>query len=525
MLTNSAPGTFPAAVSGSRTHLTFETRAFEINVRARTDRRRSRTHPGFNALLKLLLGTYFRLRFNVHSRNRQAIESVRPPYLLLATHVGFWDPFVISCLTPHSIHWVAADQTFRSPIQGYFLQFFGAIPKTKGVSDFETIREIRRICRDGGVVGLFPEGQRTWDGVTLELLPATAKLARFLRVPVVVARFKGGYFAHPRWARSPRRGKLLVEYEHAFDPDELRRLPAQEIHEKLERLLAHDDYELRNHRLHRFRGRHRAEYIENVLFFCPYCGATDSIRSHRSDLHCRSCGMQWHYTLSGSLALKNAAAGPDGEVGTREYESRGEQKRTQGRWEEGAREQSRGEKGPRGQDRATVPFFSTVRDWNRWQLEELRRYIQAAGQAMTADGDYQEAEGARGVPEADKPEATIFEERGIVVHTGFRSARIRRLGRGTLRLYRDRMVFQPVPRHAASSDSEPVPEAPPIVFQLRDVDGINIQLVRKLELYHNETLYTFDPESTRTNMYKWYMALEYLADAQGLDISAPEGAV
>lgn len=417
-------------------------------MKSRIDRRSSRTYPGFNRLIKLVLGAYLRLRFNLHGRNRELFRRLRPPYLILATHVGYWDPFMISVLLRDSVHWVAADQTFRNPLQGYLLQFVGAIPKTKGVSDFETIRKILQVRRRGGVVGLFPEGQRTWDGSTLPLLSATAKLVKLLRVPVVIARFEGHYFAHPRWARRPRLGKVLVSFRKAFSAEELRALAPSQIHERLQSLMEHDDYQFQASRMIPYRSRRPAEYIENVLFFCPECRAEDSIRSRRRDFFCRSCGARWHYSPEGFLST------PEGRPGHR-----------------------------------------TIREWNRWQLAELRRELQAA-----VDGESQ---------------SPIFETAGIKVATGFRSARIRPLAAGTMRLYRDRLVFEAGRPASEGSRS----------FPLSEIDGINIQLVRKLELYHQETLYTFDPISPRVNMYKCYMALEILSEIRGLDIDAPEDGV
>lgn len=450
-------------------------------MKARTDRRRSRTFRGFNRLLKLVLGTYLRLRFNIHGRGLSTVNGLRPPYVILANHVGYWDPFVISVLTRDPVHWVAADQTFRSPVQGYLLQFVGAIPKTKGVSDFETIRTILRIRRNGGTVGVFPEGQRTWDGVTLPLLPSTAKLVKLLAVPVITARVKGAYFAHPRWARSPRRGKLLVEFHHAFDSAEVRTLSTEEIHRKLQSMLEHDDYQFQGRRKHRYGGRRRAEYIENVLFSCPVCRAVGSIRSHRAQFSCSACGTTWDYTADGFL---HAHAG--------------------------------------------VPTHSTVRDWNDWQLAELQRHLHSAMEGLSGRAPQEsradvaasgEAGGAASPATPRRRGATavlstppIFEERGIVVETGFRSARVRRVGVGELRLFADRITF---------SD----PRGPERVFDLARVDGINIQLVRKLELYFDGTLYTFDPLSPRVSMYKWYMALEYLASMKGLEMRAPEDGV
>ena len=98
-------------------------------------------------------------------------------------------------------------------------------------------------------------------------------------------------------------------------------------------------------------------------------------------------------------------------------------------------------------------------------------------------------------------QAAIFRESGIILSTGFRSARIRRLAVGSLSLYPDRLVF----REPAGEERH---------FFLAGISGINIQLVRKLELYYQDALFTFDPRSPRVNMYKFYAALEMLTLAQ-----------
>ena len=419
---------------------------------------------------------YLRLRFNLHGRNLGIFKELEPPYLILGNHVGYWDPFMVSTILRDPVHWIAADQTFRSPLQGYLLQFVGAIPKTKGVADFETISSVLKIREAGGVIGLFPEGQRSWDGVTLPLLPATAKLVKLLRVPVVIAKLKGAYFGHPRWARRPRRGKILVEFRRALEPEELRSLSAAAIHERLQSFLEHDDYQFQAQRMRPYRDPRRAEYVENVLIFCPECRAEGSIRSQRAGFHCRSCGTRWTYSREGFIATTPGRATP------------------------------------------TPPTFSTIRDWNRWQRAELQRRVTAATERAgggpnagagavpgAAQGPFPAAPGVQGVHAAPgvqaSPEAAIFRESGIILSTGFRSARIRRLAVGSLSLYPNRLVF----RESAGEERH---------FFLAGISGINIQLVRKLELYYQDALFTFDPRSPRVNMYKFYAALEMLTLAQ-----------
>ena len=46
-------------------------------------------------------------------------------------------------------------------------------------------------------VCVFPEGNRTWDGVTAKFLPSIGKLARSSGASLVTYKLTGGYFASP----------------------------------------------------------------------------------------------------------------------------------------------------------------------------------------------------------------------------------------------------------------------------------------------------------------------------------------
>src|SRR5690606_25497073 len=98
----------------------------------------------------------------------------------------------------------------------------GAIPKMKFTNDTRTIRSILQAKKSNRVIGLFPEGNRNWDGVTEPLTYATAKLIKSLNIPVVIATIAGGYLSHPRWGESHRKGQISISFIKKWDKDELK---------------------------------------------------------------------------------------------------------------------------------------------------------------------------------------------------------------------------------------------------------------------------------------------------------------
>ncbi len=410
-----------------------------------------RAYSLFIRLLRLFFGVYLKLRFNMKAENHGLVARLRPPYLVLPNHVGYWDPFMVSIFVPQAIHWVAADANFRSRILRRLLGMVGAIPKAKAVTDFEAIRYILSVRESGGVVGVFAEGQRTWDGITLPLLYSTAKLVRLMKAPVVTPIFLGGYFSHPRWSYKPRRGELTVRFELALTAEEARSFSVDQIYERLTEALAHDDYAYQSSRMIPFQGRRIAEDLEHALFVCPGCRGIGTLGSRDSYYRCRRCGYAVEYTETGFFTSKEE------------------------------------------------PVFSTIRDWHLWQLRELPNLIDELADAYLTDG------------------APILEDFDVDASRGYRSSRLTRLGRGTLRLLPDRLAFilnagaDAGPRASGEPGASGGPGAEPFEIPLSEIRGLNVQLTRHLELYYGGQLYVFFPANRKVSAYKWQKAVEILS--------------
>lgn len=290
------------------------------------ENRAIRTYRGFNKFLQHTLGRYLDARFNLVGEHLDVVERMSPPYLVLSNHMAFWDPFIISAFLPEPVSYVTSDNNFRNPVLRFLLSLVGAIPKSKFMSDYETVRHIFRIRDRGGIVGIFPEGRRSWDGHTMELLYATAKLVKLLRAPVLAVVFKGAFLSMPRWSPRIRKGRLTVSFSHLFDAADVRRMSVDEIYDGMTTALAYDEYAWQRRAMIPFRGRRRAENMEQCLFACPECGGIGTLRSLKNDFRCVACGFAAYYNVYGFLERRE---------------------------------------GPL--------HFDNVRDWNVWQLEYLRR--------------------------------------------------------------------------------------------------------------------------------------------------------
>ena len=251
-------------------------------------------------------------RFRVRTENLELLTRTPPPFLILANHVSNWDPLFLSSLAPQPVHHVTSDAQFRNPLMEKVLYLLGSIPKSKSRSDLDAVKSIFRIRETGGIIGLFPEGQRTWNGETLPILYPTAKLLKTLKIPVITAVIQGAYLSAPRWGRRRRLGPVSIRFGKGPDPEELRELDVPSLHRRMTELLEYNEFENQRQTETVFRSLAGAEYLERALFLCPQCRSLGTLRSSRGSFRCGSCGYGVRFTSRGLFTpLGEAAIFPD----------------------------------------------------------------------------------------------------------------------------------------------------------------------------------------------------------------------
>lgn len=257
------------------------------------------------------VGKFLRASYNLEVENPELLEALAPPFLVVSHHVNSLDPFFIGFSVRAPLYWIASDSNFRNPLIRFLLHRVRAIPKRKFLSDNDAIRKIMEVRKLAGIIGVFPEGQSSWDGRTLPILPSTGKLIKLLKIPVITVKLFGSYLIKPRWRRYRRYGKVALRFSHGFSREEIKSSSVEEINEKLQKLLFHDEAETQKERMLPFPGKNRAEYAERLLFICPRCMAVGTLVSRENILSCSRCGMEKYYSEYGILESQNGENGKE----------------------------------------------------------------------------------------------------------------------------------------------------------------------------------------------------------------------
>lgn len=335
----------------------------------------------FYLLLKSTVGFYIWLRYRPKYIIPKEVRRLRTPYLVLADHVHILDPFFNGQFIRPVIHWVAADANFRTPFMKFAMTVLaGSIAKTKNRSDMVTLSRMKLLADLGCVIGVYQEGERSWDGVNLPPVPGTDKLIRFLKIPVVYIHLEGAYLDQPRWSWTNNRGKITLRYEVLIEREEAKTLNLSEIAERMKRAGSYDEWALSEEQGLIYPGKKRAENCELVCFTCPSCGGVNTLRSEGNRFYCNSCGVK-------------------GDVD----------------------DKMRFQWNSEGTDLKEEHRFAHVREWNLWQKDYYRRLIE----------------------EHDGEEFLFWEDRYTVnLSRGKRGRAMKEIGTGSARLYNDRIEFE-----------------------------------------------------------------------------------
>jgi 1-acyl-sn-glycerol-3-phosphate acyltransferase len=248
-------------------------------------------------ILKTLLFKKLRNKYNMSAIFHD--EEPSPPFILMANHSHIRDPQMIGAYMKNTINYMANVEGV-SGFQRFIAKLVGAYGKQKGAPDIKALKMTIDLLKDGHVVGIFPEGDRSWDGETAAFIPGSAVLAKKYKIPIRIASLTGNYITFPRWAKNARRGRILIDY-YTISKEEVINTEIAQLQTKIISLLHHDDIKDQKNKNILFTGKAFAEGIQYLLWLCPQCGEHDTLYGEENQVICSSCGAHW--LLDGSLRI------------------------------------------------------------------------------------------------------------------------------------------------------------------------------------------------------------------------------
>lgn len=306
---------------------------------------------------------------------------------ILANHNATLDPLYVAASFNRPIFFVASDHIFRLGIISKVLTWLvNPIPIVKSQLDLTSLRRMREAIQEGQLVGLFPEGNRSFSGLPTYISPSTGKLLKQFKCSLILYRLDGAYLTDPRWSGSLRRGRMTGRVVKYLSSEEIVKMSWEEIYDIIIKYLSVDAFEHQRENKIAYLGKKLAEHLELVLFICPYCHELDKLESKGDFFACKNCGYRVRYNEYGFFEAADANS-----------------------------------KELLDKDK----FFDNVGIWYNWQREVLPEIL---SEKRIFEDDYDDS----------KP---IFLDSDQVLILSEKARRSIIKGKGKIALYRDRLVF------------------------------------------------------------------------------------
>ncbi|HUH13004.1 MAG TPA: lysophospholipid acyltransferase family protein [Longimicrobiales bacterium] len=134
------------------------------------------------------------------------------PFLLLANHQSILDPILIQAFCPRPLHTMTKSTQFAAPGMGWYLPRLNAFPVRRFQVDPQAVRFALRRLEEGHGVGIYVEGERSWDARLQPPRLGTLRLMLKAGVPVVPCAIAGSYDVWPRWHGGLRRAPVRITF-------------------------------------------------------------------------------------------------------------------------------------------------------------------------------------------------------------------------------------------------------------------------------------------------------------------------
>jgi long-chain acyl-CoA synthetase len=126
----------------------------------------------------------------------------RGPYLICPNHQSYLDPFFVVVALPfrlaRQVFFVGATEYFETPLTRWLARQVNLVPVDPDAALVSAMQAGAAGLREGRVLVLFPEGERSIDGDVRTFKKGAAILAHHLQVPIVPVAVRGAFELWPR---------------------------------------------------------------------------------------------------------------------------------------------------------------------------------------------------------------------------------------------------------------------------------------------------------------------------------------
>ena len=214
------------------------------------------------------------------------------PTILLASHASRLEfIYMMYGFKRKDINMVCGYQNILKRNLYHIFLKMGVISKYLYQPDIVCLKQMFKVLKRNGAIGLFPEGIQSTSGSTHPINPATAQFIKRSKANVVVATSKGAYLATNRYSSDRKKGPIHIDYTLLFTPEMLETLSEEEIYKQMLEKLSYNDFAYNKVARQKYIGKKPNAFgIDKILFKCPTCKKEHVLHVQNDAIVCTDCG-------------------------------------------------------------------------------------------------------------------------------------------------------------------------------------------------------------------------------------------
>ncbi len=169
----------------------------------------------------------------------------------------------------------------------------GIISKYLYQPDIVCVKQMFKVLKRNGAIGLFPEGIQSTSGSTHPINPATAQFIKRSKANVVVSTSQGAYLATNRYSLDRKKGPISIRYSLLFTPEMLDALSEKQIYDLILQKISYNDFAFNKVARNQYIGKKPNAFgIDKILYKCPDCKEEYTLRVEDDTVLCKHCGFR-----------------------------------------------------------------------------------------------------------------------------------------------------------------------------------------------------------------------------------------
>lgn len=215
----------------------------------------------------------------------------KEPTLIFANHSSFLDAkIVFKIFKKRPFNIVSAKDSFIG--KRWLMRRLGCFPTHKFVNDIQLVKDIQYcLTKLKTSVIIFPEAGYTFDGTKTVLPDSLGKMVKMMKVPVISLIIKGAFSRDPLYNNLQlRKVRAEADVKLLLTPEEISQKSHSEITDMINKEFDFDQFRWQYENGINITEKFRADYLERILYKCPYCLTEGEMVGKGIEIKCNHCG-------------------------------------------------------------------------------------------------------------------------------------------------------------------------------------------------------------------------------------------